>query len=146
MYAKDYGHRWGLNFFPRLSHRLNAMWLVGEFANQQPLSTQNLAVRKKAYQQAGGFNPAITSPLGLDDVDLTLAPVCSWPGGRVARLGRLDLSPSLPPGPGKNDGLSFGQLCFLHPTAAGRIPPHGGRYSLVGEADERFLLFFTNEK
>ena len=84
-YTLFYDAPYGLNFFPRLTHRLNAMRLVGGFVGQQPLSTQNLAVRKTAYQQVGGFNPAITSPLGLDDVDLTL---------RLSALGPVAVLPS----------------------------------------------------
>lgn len=85
-YALFYDAPRGLNFFPRLSRRLNIIRLVGVFAGQQPLSAQNLTVRKEAYQQIGGFNPAITSPLGLDDVDLTL---------RLSALGPVAVLPDL---------------------------------------------------
>ena len=61
-----------LNLFTHITRQVNLLQLVGKMARQQPLSTQNMAVRKEAYEQVGGFNQDITSPLGLDDVDLSL--------------------------------------------------------------------------
>jgi len=57
---------------PQLNRRFNALSSIGRLLGRQPLSTQNLAVRRHAYEAVGGFNPAIVSPLTLDDVDLTL--------------------------------------------------------------------------
>jgi len=75
-----------LHFLARISNRLDLIHLVGKVARWQPLSTQNLAVRKGAYEQAGGFDPTITSPLGLDDVDLTL---------RLSAIGPIHVVPDL---------------------------------------------------
>ena len=57
---------------PRLIQRVNAFRYIGHMFGRQPASTQNLAVRRQAYEAVGGFNAAIVSPLALDDVDLPL--------------------------------------------------------------------------
>ncbi|MCA9942810.1 MAG: glycosyltransferase [Ardenticatenaceae bacterium] len=75
-----------LHFLTHITNRLNLFQAVGKIARRQPLSTQNLAVRKSAYEQVGGFDPAITSPLGLDDVDLTL---------RLSTIGSVSVIPDL---------------------------------------------------
>lgn len=85
-YALYYDAPLYLRSITQFTNRLNLFRLVGKVARQQPLSTQNLAVRKEAYQQVGGFDPTITSPLGLDDVDLAL---------RLSAIGPVAVVPDL---------------------------------------------------
>jgi len=41
------------NILPKFTHRLNAFRIAGQLVGRQPLSTQNLAVRKEAFTKAG---------------------------------------------------------------------------------------------
>ncbi len=85
-YAMYYDAPLYLDLFTHAGQRLNVMQLAGNLARRQPLTTQNLAVRKSAYEQVGGFDPNITSPLGLDDADLTM---------RLSSVGQVVVLPDL---------------------------------------------------
>jgi len=85
-YAMHYDAPLYLDLFTHAGQRLNVMQLAGNLARRQPLTTQNLAVRKSAYEQVGGFDPNITSPLGLDDADLAM---------RLSAVGQVVVLPDL---------------------------------------------------
>ena len=75
-----------IDFFPKIGRRLNVLHYIGVVTGKQPLSTQNLAVQRSAYEAIGGFDRRITSPLALDDVDLTL---------RLSQKGPMQVIPDL---------------------------------------------------
>ncbi len=85
-YALFYDAPFVVNSVTRVTQRLNLMRVARLISGKQPLSTQNMAIRRDAYHQIGGFNLSITSPLGLDDVDLSL---------RLSELGPITVLPDL---------------------------------------------------
>jgi len=59
------------NTFNKIGNYLNIVNLIAIFIDKQPLSTQNMTVKKEFFIKSGGFNTKIKSPLGLDDVDFS---------------------------------------------------------------------------
>ena len=67
-------------------HTIGVLRLSKVLFGAQALSTQNLAIRKSAWEAVGGFNEEIVDPIHLDDADLTL---------RISRIGKVRASRNL---------------------------------------------------
>lgn len=59
------------NIFNKFGNYINLINIIALFIDRQPLSTQNMTVKKEYFIKSGGFNTNIKSPLGLDDVDFS---------------------------------------------------------------------------
>ncbi len=56
----------------KIAHKIGLLKLSRIAFGAQALSTQNLAIRKSAWEKVGGFNEQIVDPIYLDDADLTI--------------------------------------------------------------------------
>ena len=81
--------------------------VVPAFNEEQPLSTQNLAVQRSAYEAIGSFDRRITCSLALDDVDLTL---------RLSQKNPIRVIPDLAEN-NQSHELSTGNNCFRRKSA-----------------------------
>jgi len=62
-----------LNFLNKISHKLQVLeYSKYVFSGKKGMSTQNLAVKREAFNKVGGFDTSIKNPEALDDLELTL--------------------------------------------------------------------------